>query len=61
MDREHGRFRSYLLGAVKHFLSHQREAALRQKRGGDLLLHQGAEARFEPVDLGFERVEVHAE
>ena len=21
-DREHGRFRSYLLGAVKHFLSH---------------------------------------
>ncbi len=34
VDREHGRFRSYLLGAVKHFLSHQREAALRQKRGG---------------------------
>jgi hypothetical protein len=26
-EREHGRFRSYLLGAVKHFLSHQREAA----------------------------------
>lgn len=33
-EREHGRFRSYLLGAVKHFLAHQREAALRLKRGG---------------------------
>ena len=33
-ERGHGRFRSYLLGAVKHFLSHEREAALRQKRGG---------------------------
>ena len=29
-----GRFRSYLLGAVKHFLSHRREAASRLKRGG---------------------------
>jgi RNA polymerase sigma-70 factor (ECF subfamily) len=29
-----GRFRSYLLGAVKHFLSHHREAAGRLKRGG---------------------------
>ncbi len=35
-EREHGRFRSYLLGAVKHFLSHQREAAQRLKRGGDV-------------------------
>jgi len=33
-DRERGRFRSYLLGAVKHFLSHRCEAALRLKRGG---------------------------
>jgi DNA-directed RNA polymerase specialized sigma24 family protein len=33
-DRKHGRFRSYLLGAVKHFLSHRREAAGRLKRGG---------------------------
>lgn len=31
---ERGRFRSYLLGAIKHFLSHRREAAGRQKRGG---------------------------
>ena len=28
-----GRFRSYLLGAVKHFLSHRREAQRRLKRG----------------------------
>lgn len=34
-DPERGRFRSYLLGSVKHFLSHHREAAQRQKRGGD--------------------------
>lgn len=33
-ERERGRFRSYLLGAVKHFLSNQREAARRIKRGG---------------------------
>src|SRR5512133_219509 len=33
-QQERGRFRSYLLGAVKHFLSHQREAQRRLKRGG---------------------------
>src|SRR5258706_1571894 len=33
-EQEGGRFRSYLLGAVKHFLSHHREAARRLKRGG---------------------------
>jgi DNA-directed RNA polymerase specialized sigma24 family protein len=33
-DPARGRFRSYLLGAVKHFLSHQREAMQRLKRGG---------------------------
>jgi RNA polymerase sigma-70 factor (ECF subfamily) len=32
-EQERGRFRSYLLGAVKHFLSHHREAARRLKRG----------------------------
>jgi len=37
-ERERGRFRSYLLGAVKHFLSRQREAAQRQKRGGGAVL-----------------------
>lgn len=34
VEPQRGRFRSYLLGAVKHFLSHQREAARRLKRGG---------------------------
>jgi DNA-directed RNA polymerase specialized sigma24 family protein len=33
---ERGRFRSYLLGAVKHFLSHQLQAEQRLKRGGGL-------------------------
>ena len=32
----HGRFRSYLLGALKHHLAHARERAARQKRGGDV-------------------------
>jgi RNA polymerase sigma-70 factor (ECF subfamily) len=32
-DRERGRFRSYLLGAVKNFLSHHRASARRLKRG----------------------------
>lgn len=35
-ERERGRFRSYLLGAVKHFLWHHRESAARMKRGGGL-------------------------
>jgi RNA polymerase sigma-70 factor (ECF subfamily) len=34
---ERGRFRSYLLGAVKHFLSHQRAAQRRLKRGGGVV------------------------
>lgn len=33
-----GRFRSYLLGALKHFLSDQRRAGGRQKRGGDAVI-----------------------
>src|SRR5262249_21475711 len=32
--QERGRFRSFLLTAVKHFLSHKRERAQAQKRGG---------------------------
>jgi RNA polymerase sigma-70 factor (ECF subfamily) len=31
-----GRFRSYLLGAVKHFLMNQRRNTTREKRGGDV-------------------------
>ena len=33
-DRELGRFRNYLLGAVKHFLVHEHRAASAEKRGG---------------------------
>ena len=33
-DPELGRFRNYLLGALKHFLSKERDAALAAKRGG---------------------------
>ena len=33
-DPERGRFRSYLLGALKHFLADCREREQRQKRGG---------------------------
>lgn len=33
-ERGLGRFRAYLLGAVKHFLAHDRVAAQRMKRGG---------------------------
>ena len=36
VEQERGRFRSFLLGAVKHFLSHHREALRRLKRGGEL-------------------------
>ena len=42
-EQERGRFRSYLLGAVKHFLSHRREAVRRLKRGSgveNLSLHE---------------------
>jgi len=34
VEQERGRFRSFLLGAVKHFLSHHRESQRRLKRGG---------------------------
>lgn len=36
VDRAQGRFRSYLLGAVKHFAAHVREAGQRQRRGGGM-------------------------
>jgi RNA polymerase sigma-70 factor (ECF subfamily) len=34
VDRERGRFRTFLLTAVSHFLSNERERACAQKRGG---------------------------
>ena len=38
-DRTQGRFRSYLLGAVKHFLADQRDRERAAKRGGGLSPH----------------------
>jgi RNA polymerase sigma-70 factor (ECF subfamily) len=32
--QDRGRFRSYLLGAVKHFIANERQRAIAQKRGG---------------------------
>jgi RNA polymerase sigma factor (sigma-70 family) len=37
VDPQRGRFRSYLLGAVKHFLADRRDHANRRKRGGGQL------------------------
>jgi len=54
--REKGRFRSFLLAALKNFLSHERERAAAQKRGGGEraieLDAMAAEARYalEPAD-----------
>ena len=47
-ERGRGRFRSYLLGALKHYLSHQRERQQSQKRGGTaelISLESGTAAR----------------
>ncbi len=47
-----GRFRSYLLGAVKHFLSHHRESGRRLKRGGgveDEPLHDPETGELRPL------------
>lgn len=37
-DRTKGRFRSYLLGALKHFLAERRRNERRQKRGGEVVI-----------------------
>jgi RNA polymerase sigma-70 factor (ECF subfamily) len=45
-DRSRGRFRSYLLGAVKHFLADVRKYRTREKRGGGMV-HDSFEAGME--------------
>ena len=56
VDQQKGRFRSFLLAALRHFLSDQRDQARTLKRGGAAphvsLDAQDAEARYrlEPVD-----------
>lgn len=58
ITREGGRFRSYLLTTLKHFLANEWERARTQKRGGGKALvsldDQDAESRykFEPADRG---------
>ncbi|MCW5550759.1 MAG: sigma-70 family RNA polymerase sigma factor [Verrucomicrobiae bacterium] len=56
LDREKGKFRSFLLAYLKNFLSEQRRKAGAQKRGGGQVLisldavAQEERYRFEPVD-----------
>ena len=65
-DPERGRFRSYLLGAMKHFLANEWHRAQAKKRGGDVALLEldalDPEARYaqQPAqstdpDSGFDR------
>jgi RNA polymerase sigma-70 factor (ECF subfamily) len=62
-DQQRGRFRSYLLGAVKHFISRQRESSRRMKRGGGVELvslddeevGDVPDARQLPPDAEFDR------
>jgi DNA-directed RNA polymerase specialized sigma24 family protein len=62
-ERERGRFRSYLLGSVKHFMANQRDAARRLKRGGgvesvaldDPEAHAVADERVSSPDAEFDR------
>ena len=49
-DRQSGRFRSYLLGALKHFVANRRRRAGREKRGGQaehLALEAGTDTGFD--------------
>ncbi len=56
VDPERGKFRSFLLASLKHFLSNERERARAQKRGGGRtclsLDFEDAESRYrlEPAD-----------
>src|SRR5438270_3244270 len=55
-DRERGRFRTYLLAALTHFLADEWDKARRQKRGGgrEIISFDAASAeeryRLEPID-----------
>jgi RNA polymerase sigma-70 factor (ECF subfamily) len=63
-DRERGRFRSFLLGALKHFIANERDAARAHKRGGghthiplDEVVHAGDRYNLEPrTDLTPDRI-----
>jgi RNA polymerase sigma factor (sigma-70 family) len=68
VDPAKGRFRSYLLGALKHFLANQRRDANREKRGGHAVIEsidtggsetspglQVADPGSDPSDAWFDR------
>jgi RNA polymerase sigma-70 factor (ECF subfamily) len=66
LDRGRGKFRSFLLGALKHFLSNERERAGALKRGGAVVFvpwedaapestFRSAHADALPPDLAFEK------
>lgn len=46
-DPDRGRFRSYLLGAMKHFMANERERARAKKRGGDRRIVAGDVSEME--------------
>lgn len=51
---ERGKFRSYLLGALKHFLADQRKHEQRLKRGGGVApesLDEASEGEHEPIQV----------
>ena len=56
VDPQKGKFRSFLLASLKHYLANERDRAQAQKRGGDVALvsmdEQDAEGRYrlEPAD-----------
>jgi DNA-directed RNA polymerase specialized sigma24 family protein len=53
-DRTKGRFRSYLLGALKHFLAERRRNEGREKRGGDAVI----ESLNAPAPEGSPRLQI---
>src|SRR5262245_45847628 len=57
VDREKGRFRSFLLGTMKHFASHARDRDRAQKRGGGFLLVQLDEAALSEAETYAARCE----
>jgi RNA polymerase sigma factor (sigma-70 family) len=60
-DAQRGRFRTYLIGAVKHFIAAQHRDAAALKRGGAALhvsdkeAHELADGRMLPPDAEFDR------
>jgi RNA polymerase sigma-70 factor (ECF subfamily) len=54
-DREKGRFRSFLLGALKHFVADTRDRERAQKRGGGIVLEQFDEKAISEVEAQVER------